>query len=147
TVATVTVYTLLFMPSYAMKYLGYSAEQAFLIGLCTGIVQVLLIPIVGFISDKCDRWLLALAANIGLLISVIPLITLVVSNPTFGCLLLAQLSIGALLAIYLGVLPVMMADLFPVEVRTSGLAVSYSVAVAVFGGFAPFVGASLISVF
>jgi MHS family proline/betaine transporter-like MFS transporter len=44
----------------------------------------------------------------------------------------------------MGPLPALMSELFPARMRTTGLAVSYSVGVAVFGGFAPFANVWLI---
>jgi len=37
-----------------------------------------------------------------------------------------------------------MSDLFPTRLRTTGLSISYSFGVAIFGGFAPFINAWLI---
>ncbi len=39
----------------------------------------------------------------------------------------------------------MMADLFPVTTRASGMAIGYNIAVTVFGGFAPFICTLLIT--
>jgi MHS family proline/betaine transporter-like MFS transporter len=44
----------------------------------------------------------------------------------------------------MGGLPALMSELFPTRVRTTGLSVSYSFGVAIFGGFAPFINAWLI---
>jgi MHS family proline/betaine transporter-like MFS transporter len=38
-----------------------------------------------------------------------------------------------------------MAELFPTRMRTTGLSISYSLGVALFGGFAPFTNAWLIA--
>ena len=52
TVATVTVYTLVFMPTFAVQYLNISLSDGFLISLCTGALQVFLIPAAGALSDR-----------------------------------------------------------------------------------------------
>jgi MFS transporter, MHS family, proline/betaine transporter len=44
----------------------------------------------------------------------------------------------------MGPLPALMSDMFPTRMRTTGLSVSYSFGVAIFGGFAPFINAWLI---
>ena len=64
--------------------------------------------------------------------------------PTHEKLLLVQLALGVLTALYVGALPALMAELFPIRMRATGLSVSYSVAVAAFGGFAPFINVWLI---
>ncbi len=143
-VATVTVYTLVLMPTFAVQYFGYPMRDVFLIGLLTGALQTLLIPIAGFLSDKWGRLPLMAGAAFVIFATSLPLLTLVATTRTFAALLIFQMWIGAQLAIYLGALPALMAELFPTRIRTTGLAVSYSLAVAVFGGFAPLINATLI---
>jgi MHS family proline/betaine transporter-like MFS transporter len=46
---------------------------------------------------------------------------------------------------YSGVLPSLLAELFPVDSRAVGIAFSYSISVTIFGGFAPFVATWLIA--
>lgn len=48
-------------------------------------------------------------------------------------------------SVYFSAVPSMMADLFPVGTRASGMAIGYNIAVTVFGGFAPFICTLLIS--
>jgi MHS family proline/betaine transporter-like MFS transporter len=143
-VATVTVYTLVLTPTFAVQYLGYPLRDVFVVGLATGVVQTVLIPIAGFLSDKWGRLPLAAGAALVIFGTALPLLTLVATTRTFAALLAFQIWIGAQLAIYLGALPALMAELFPTRIRTTGLAVSYSLAVAVFGGFTPVINASLI---
>jgi len=143
-IATVTVYTLVLMPTFAVKYLGYPMRDVFVVGLLTGALQTFLIPIAGFLSDKWGRLPLVAGAALVIFSTALPLLTLVATNRTFAALLAFQMWIGAQLAIYLGALPALMAELFPTRIRTTGLAVSYSLAVAVFGGFTPVINASLI---
>jgi MHS family proline/betaine transporter-like MFS transporter len=145
TVATVAVYTLVFMPTFAVRYFGYSLLDCFTISLLAGIVQMILIPVAGALSDKWGRLPIAGIAALAILAAAIPLLTRVTSAPTFLNLLIFQIGIGALLAIYLGTLPAMMSELFPTQVRTIGLSVSYAFAVAAFGGSAPFINAYLIN--
>ena len=46
---------------------------------------------------------------------------------------------------YSGVLPCVLSEQFPVEVRAVGIAFSYGISVTLFGGFAPFVATWLIA--
>ncbi len=113
-------------------------------GCITGVLQTVLIPVAGFLSDKWGRLPLMAGAALVIFGTALPLLTLVATTRTFAALLAFQMWIGAQLAIYLGALPALMAELFPTRIRTTGLAVSYSLAVAVFGGFTPVINASLI---
>ncbi len=143
-IATVTVYTLVLTPTFAVQYLGYPMRDVFVVGLITGVLQTVLVPVAGFLSDKWGRLPLMAGAALVIFSTTWPLLTLVATTRTFAALLAFQMWIGAQLAIYLGALPALMAELFPTRIRTTGLAVSYSLAVAVFGGFTPVINASLI---
>jgi MFS transporter, MHS family, proline/betaine transporter len=57
-------------------------------------------------------------------------------------LLLGYLALGAVMGCF--VLPSFLSELFPTRVRSSGLAITYGVASALFGGTAPLVNALLI---
>jgi len=46
---------------------------------------------------------------------------------------------------YSGVLPSVLSEQFPVEIRAVGVAFSFSLSVTIFGGFAPFVATWLIA--
>ena len=64
--------------------------------------------------------------------------------PTLQTLLIVQAIIGIFIAGYMGPLPALMSELFPTRLRTTGLSISYSFGVAIFGGFAPFINAWMI---
>ena len=145
TVATVAIYTLVFMPTYCVQYLGLSLSDGFEASLVTGTVQVVLVPIAGALSDKWGRIPIAMFASLTIIVTAIPLLAHVTAAPTFANLLLFQVWIGANIAMYVGALPALLAELFPTRVRTTGLSVSYSLAVSIFGGSAPFVDGLLIS--
>jgi MHS family proline/betaine transporter-like MFS transporter len=46
---------------------------------------------------------------------------------------------------YSGVLPSLLAELFPTETRGIGMSLSYSISVTIFGGFAPLIATWLIA--
>ncbi len=147
TVVTVGIYTLLFMPTFAMQHLSYSMADALLVSLITGCVQMVVVPIAGAASDRWGPLRIASPAASAILVTTIPLLAHAISNPTFANLLIFQVWIGAQVAIYAGALSPLITDLFPTRIRTTGLSVSYSLAVAFFGGFAPFVSEFLVRLF
>lgn len=143
--STVGMYTILFMPSYATRQLGLPGSGAFLAGFLTGIIQVIFIPLVGALSDRVGRVPICATAAAAMLVLSYPMFAWLAASPTFSTLLIVQAIIGFLLAIYMGGLAAVMAELFPTRMRTTGLSISYSFGVALFGGFAPFINAWLIS--
>jgi MFS transporter, MHS family, proline/betaine transporter len=143
---TVATYTVLFMPGYAVRQLNLPASGSFMAALLTGAIQLVLVPIVGALSDKHGRFPIAFASALALMIVIYPMFAWLASTPTLTTLLAVQAVIGVLVAGYMGGIPALMSELFPTRLRTTGLSISYSFGVAIFGGFAPFINTWLIEV-
>ena len=141
---TVVTYTTLFMPSYATRQLGLPEAGSFLATMLTGAIQIVLVPVFGAISDKHGRLPIMFGASLGLLVFSYPLFAFLAATPTLQTLLIVQVIVGVLGATYMGPLAALLSDNFPTRMRTTGLAISYSFCVAIFGGFAPFINAWLI---
>ncbi|CAM4275477.1 MFS transporter [Bordetella tumbae] len=142
---TVATYLILYMPTYAVKQLGIPASAAFAATLVTGVVQFIFAPIVGHWSDRHGRTGVMLTSAVLFLVLMYPLFLLLRSSPTFATMIVVQFVIGVLLAGYFGALPALLTDLFPTQSRTTGMSLGYNIAVTIFGGFAPFIIAWLIS--
>jgi len=141
---TVAVYTIVFLPSYAMRSLHLSATSGFVAGVITGLLQLMLVPAFGALSDRIGRTTVPILAAAVMLIGSWPALAWLNDAPSFARLLLLQAVFGLATAAYLGPMPALLAELFPVRARSAGLSISYAVGVAVFGGIAPFVHAWLI---
>jgi MHS family proline/betaine transporter-like MFS transporter len=133
------------MPGFAVRQLGLPQAGSFLATLLTGAIQIVLAPIFGAVSDRRGRLPIMLAAGSMVLVVSYPMFAWLAAVPTLQTLLIVQAIMGALGAAYMGPLAALMSDIFPTRMRTTGLAVSYSFCVAIFGGFAPFINAWLIS--
>jgi MHS family proline/betaine transporter-like MFS transporter len=134
------------MPTYATRTLGLAASGSFLASLITGAIQLMLIPVVGALSDRHGRTPIALASAVAILLLIYPLFAWLAAAPTLQTLITVQIIIGVLTAGYMGGIPALMSELFPTRMRTTGLSISYSFGVAIFGGFAPFINVWLIEV-
>ena len=141
---TVATYTIVFMPTFAARELGLTASNSFAAALLTASVQVVIVPFVGLLSDRWGRLPIATGAALALGVLAWPLFAWLAGAPTIEKLLTVQLTLGVLTALNVGALPALMAELFSTRTRATGLSISYSVAVAVFGGFAPFISVWLI---
>ncbi len=82
-------------------------------------------------------WLFAIAAY--------PVFWLMVAYPSLATAMFAVGFLNLIKAGYSGVLPSLLAELFPVGTRAVGIAFSYAISVTIFGGFAPFVATWLIA--
>lgn len=144
-VGTVGNYTFnIFMPSFASGQLGIAAGTAYASSTVAAIVLTLLTPVMGAWSDRIGRKALLLASAVGYVVLSYPLFHLLVGMPNAIGLMFTQSIAAVLLAMYAGPLCAVLAELFPTKVRFTALSIGYSFAVAIFGGFAPFIATFLI---
>jgi MFS transporter, MHS family, proline/betaine transporter len=143
---TVAAYTAVYMPTYAIRELGLPPVGGFLATMLAGGIQIVMIPLVGALSDRLGRLPIATVAIVAILITAYPLFAWLVAAPTIESLLLVQAILGVFVAAYAGAIPALISELFPIPVRTTAVSTSYSLAVAIFGGFAPLIIAWLVDV-
>jgi len=135
--ANVATYVVLFMPSFAQRELGLPASGAFAATLVTGVVQLVLAPFAGALSDRIGRVPVMAGAGAGMLLLIWPLFAWLVASPTVATMIAVQAIYGVLLSCYFGVVPSMLCELFPTRNRTTGLSLGYNIAATLFGGFSP----------
>lgn len=141
---TVSTYVVLVIPTFAVRELDISAKAAFTATLATGLVQMILSPVIGWWGDRIGRTPIMLASAAAMLLAVLPLYSWLVAVPTGQTLLMVQIVFGVLLTGYFASQPGFLADLFPVQTRTTGMSLGYNFAVTIFGGFAPLIITTLI---
>ncbi|TNC21422.1 MFS transporter [Amycolatopsis alkalitolerans] len=144
-VSTALSYLITFMPTFAVKELHLPASTGFASTLLTGIVLTGLTPLVGHLPDRFGRTRIMVVFAVLILALVYPSFALLVAYPGFGVILAVMFVIGVLKAAYFAPLPAMMADLFPITSRATGMSVSYNVGVMLFGGTTPLVIVWLVS--
>ncbi|WP_229577039.1 MFS transporter [Kocuria rhizophila] len=143
--ASMSVYTILFMPTFSIQNLDLPSWAAYVGGIVAGLVTLVGSPFVGRLADRvgCGRVMLV-AAVVGVL-AVYPLFVWLVAVPTVATLTAVQVVLGLIMALYFGPMPALLSEMFPTAIRTTGMSIAYNVGVTVFGGFAPLVLAWLIS--
>ncbi|MGJ7614364.1 MULTISPECIES: MFS transporter [unclassified Variovorax] len=143
--ATIVAYTGLFMPTFAVRQLGLPATMAFAGTFWFGVLQFALVPLFGSLSDRVGRVAIMRGAALVMGVMIVPLFYLLVNHPSVPALMLALTAMGVVASAYWGPISAAMSELFPAATRGTGLSVSYSFGVAIFGGFAPFISAWLIT--
>ncbi|PHY18805.1 MFS transporter [Caulobacter sp. BP25] len=141
----VMVYVLLYLPVYATTQLGLRAPDAFLGAMVAGAEQLLLIPILGRLSDRYGGGIFMLCGAVLMLAIAYPLFAWIAFKATAAALMLAQTTIGLVSSIYLGPLGGVIAKRFPPQTRTSGMALGHAIGVTSFGGLAPLIFTLLIA--
>jgi MFS family permease len=138
----VTAYT----PTFGSAVLHLAATGNLIVTLCVGACNFAILPISGALSDRIGRRPILYTCTIVALVTAYPALLWLVGAPSFTRLLIVELWLSVLYAGYNGAMAVYLTEIMPVAVRTSGFALAYSLATAVFGGFTPAICTYLIHV-
>ncbi|MGH7156405.1 MAG: MFS transporter [Acetobacteraceae bacterium] len=142
---TVAFYILLsYMPTFTRLHAGFSPAQALWSNTIGVVVLMLLIPLFGAISDRVGRRPLLLLSCAAFVILPVPLFGVLLGKPAFGVLVLIQAVFAACIALFSGAGPAAIAEMFATMGRSTWMTPAYALAVAIFGGFAPFIATWLI---
>jgi len=129
----ITAYT----PTFGKNELHLSDLDSLLVTVCVGISNFIWLPIMGAFSDRIGRKPLLVGATVLAIATAYPALSWLVANPSFGNLLMVELWLSFLYGSYNGAMVVALTEIMPVEVRTTGFSLAYSLATATFGGFTP----------
>jgi MHS family proline/betaine transporter-like MFS transporter len=144
---TVSYYIFLnYMPTFTRNQVGLSPGQSLWANTIGLVALVLLIPLMGWLSDRVGRKPLLLASCGFFALLTWPLLSLMLgSGGDFGTVVLIQLLFAVAIALFSGPGPAAIAEIFPTRSRSTGMSSSYALAVAIFGGFAPYIATWLIA--
>ncbi len=135
----------LYMSTYAVSQLRLPPTAGLLAGVTAGAVTLVGAPIGGWLSDLHGRRPVAAAAYILIALTIYPAFLWLDAVPTLGVLLSVVVALGALNAIGGATTIITTAEIFPVEVRATGMSLVYALGVAIFGGFGQFIVTGLIA--
>ncbi|WP_425994907.1 MFS transporter [Afipia sp. DC4300-2b1] len=123
--------------SYSINFKQMAANGALWALLIACVVYIVVQPLWGMLSDKIGRKPnLLVGASFAVLLAF-PLIQLIQGE--FWQLAVAMSVSMFVLAAWTSIAPAVYAELFPTRIRATGMAIPYSLAVAIFGGTAPYV--------
>jgi len=138
----ITAYT----PTFGNSVLHLSSTDSLVVTLCVALSNLLWLPTMGSLSDRIGRKPLLLGCTLLMLLTAYPVMAWLTADPSFSRLLSAELWLSFLYGSYNGAMVVFLTEIMPAEVRTSGFALAYSLATALFGGFTPAINTYLIHV-
>ncbi|HZU90530.1 MAG TPA: MFS transporter [Stellaceae bacterium] len=143
---TVAYYiALVYMTSFMTSAGKLAHGTALWIGTLCLAVFVVLMPVMGRLSDRIGRRPLLIFSCVGYALLGYPFFLMASAGNT-ALALAAQLLMILFYAPYAGACPAYYAEIFPTRVRYTALSVGYNIAVAIFGGFAPFIATFLVHV-
>jgi MFS family permease len=145
TMTTVSFYTITaYTPSYGREVLHLGSTASLGVTLCVGVSNLFWLPVMGALSDRVGRRPLLIACTALALATAYPAMSWLVARPSFQSLLLVELWLSFIYASYNGAMIVFLTEIMPLDVRTAGFSLAYSLATAIFGGFTPAISTWLI---
>src|SRR5271170_2083192 len=142
--STSSQYILVYMPTYAIRELGLPQTTGFATAVAAAALQTLVVPLVGLWVDRVGQSRVMIGAATLFIVTSYPAFMLLNAHASLAVLMAMVCWIGLLKSFFSGALPSLMANIFPVTTRVSGMSLSYNISVPIFGGFAPFFAQSLI---
>lgn len=147
TMTTVSFYMITaYTPTFGGSVLHLAAMDGLVVTLCVGASNLFWLPIMGSLSDRVGRRPLLFGCTILMLLTAYPAMLWLVHGVSFSRLLIVELWLSFIYGSYNAAMVVFLTEIMPVEVRTSGFALAYSLATAIFGGFTPAISTYLIHV-
>lgn len=122
--------------AYAINVKGMDASLALWAGVIATVVTIACLPLIASLSDRWGRRPNFLVFGVGAALLSFPLNRLIQGEMWQ---LVVALTVAMLLVAFVSsIMPAVLSELFPTHVRATGMGVPYALAVAVFGGSAPY---------
>ncbi|MGE8471372.1 MAG: tricarballylate/proton symporter TcuC, partial [Paraburkholderia hospita] len=135
----ITAYT----PTFGKEVLKLSSIDTLIVTVCIGVSNLVWLPVSGAISDRIGRRPVLLTFTILTILTSYPAVQWLVADPSFARLLMVELWLSFLYGCYNGGMVVALTEVMPVDVRTAGFSLAYSLATTI-GGFTPAIATYLI---
>jgi MFS transporter, MHS family, proline/betaine transporter len=137
---------ILYMPTFAVTQLSLPASSGFIATLLGAVILTVGSPVIGHWSDLVGRTRIMLVAAGLFMISAYPAFLLVTRYAVLSILIALVCWLSLVKTSYSGVLPSLMAEIFPTRTRCTGIALSYNISAPIFGGFASLISTWLIQI-
>jgi MFS family permease len=135
---------LFYLSTYAIKILHLPMSLALWASWTAAFVTVICSPFAGSLSDRYGRKRVLGVSRVLLIAAVYPAFMVINAVPTVPVLLSVVAVLGVLVAFTAVPNIVMLPEMFPREIRATGMSIVYCLGVSIFGGFAQFFATWLI---
>ncbi|MFM0646639.1 MFS transporter [Paraburkholderia bryophila] len=137
---------LFYLSTYAIRILHLPMSSALWAAWTAAVVTVICSPLAGALSDRVGRkWVLGVS-RVLLILAVYPAFMAINAVPDVAVLLSVVAGLAVLVAFTAVPNIVMLPEMFPREIRATGMSIVYCLGVSIFGGFAQFFATWLIQV-
>ena len=129
----------LYMATYAVTQLKMTPTAGLMAGVTGGLVTLIAAPFGGMLSDRIGRKPVTLVAYLLIFVGIYPAFLALNASPTLSTLLASVAGLAMLNAVGGATVIISLAEIFPTEVRATGMSLVYALGVAIFGGFGQFI--------
>jgi len=126
-----------YTPTYVTQQLHLPLSAALAGSSVCGLVAIVVYPLAGWLADRIGAYRQFFIVVTAFAFCAYPIYAYVGAAPSVERLFVSQLAATLFLGLMSGPHPGMLAALFPTGARTTGVALSYNLAVTLFGGLAP----------
>lgn len=132
-----------YMPTFYSKFLNISMSKALFINTFAMLVLIILIPVMASISDKIGRKpLLYISTFLYTVLS--PVLFYLMKSADTDVIVLSHLTFAVISSLFMSILPTVLIEIFPSDVRNTAFSVGYNISLGIFGGTVPIVATYLI---
>jgi len=142
--ATGSITFQIFLSQFARQQLKLDAASSLTITAASLLFAAFWVWLIGALSDRTGRKTMVLLSVGGFLLLTYPLLSLLTSSPNLMNLVIVQFAGAILYGTVFGVIPTLLPELFPTNVRYTGISVSIGFAQMIFGGTSPFINSYLV---
>lgn len=139
--------TTVYFIGFSKTHLGIPADQALMFSVYNMLVLLVTMPISAWLSDRIGRKKIMVASAVAMALFVYPLFSMMVVGAAPATIALVQIAYAFMLGMYVGPIAAVLVELFPTSVRFTGMAITYNLCAAIFGGTSPMVCEWLIKQF
>ncbi|MGW0661523.1 MFS transporter [Streptodolium elevatio] len=133
-----------YMPTYLSDTLDYDETHGLLQIVVVMVVLLALIHPLGGLTDRIGRRPVIIGGCAGFILLPLPCFALIQAGGLVT-IFLGLMILGLVLVCFLATMSAALPALFPTEVRSGALSVSFNISVSAFGGTTPFVAEALVS--
>jgi MHS family proline/betaine transporter-like MFS transporter len=137
--ATGSITFQIYVSQFARQQLKLDAASSLTITAASLAFAAVWVFFIGWLSDRVGRKTMVLLSVAGFLLFTYPLFSMLTTSPTLTKLLIVQFSGAILYGTVFGVIPTLLPELFPTNVRYTGISISIGLAQMIFGGTSPFI--------
>lgn len=135
----------IFSPIYSSEMQHGEWGGELFVTLCLIILSNLCLPFFGWLADKGYRRALWIGSCIGTLLLAFPYYYFSMQD-ALGIFIAIKVPMAILLTVQFALLPSLLCELFPPEVRYSSVGIGYNVSTIIVGGFSPLLSLFLVNV-